>query len=56
LAAGSHLITANSTFSWWAAFLKGEGDQVSIPNDSRSEHTIFSQSMRLQGWVPYGKN
>jgi hypothetical protein len=56
LAAGSHLITANSTFSWWAAFLKGEGDQVSIPNDSRSEHTIFSQSMRLRGWVPYGKN
>jgi hypothetical protein len=56
LAAGSHLITANSTFSWWAAFLKGEGDQVSIPNDSRSEHTVFSHSMRLKGWVPYGKN
>lgn len=50
---GSHFVAANSTLSWWVAFLKGEGDAVSFPANLGSRANIFSPNMILSGWKSF---
>ncbi len=50
---GYRLVCANSTFSWWSAFLKGEGKGVYFPTLTESPITIFSKNMILPGWEAY---
>ena len=54
LSSGSHLVCANSTFSWWAAFLKGPNGLVHYPRPKHSLLNIFSGEMVMAGWEPYG--
>ncbi len=56
LASGENLICANSTFSWWAAFLKGDTSRVSFPEIQDYPVNNFSESMVLGGWVPFGNS
>lgn len=56
MSAGSHIVCANSTFSWWAAFLRGEGPSVSYPAQIVAANKIFSREMILDGWIPYVGN
>lgn len=50
---GSVLICSNSTFSWWAAFLKGESRHVFFPQTAGLPHEIFSRDMLIEGWTSY---
>ena len=50
---GSVLICANSTFSWWAAFLMGKSGNVFFPRTAGVPHEIFSRDMVIEGWTPY---
>jgi hypothetical protein len=56
MSTGSHIVCANSTFSWWAAFLKGEVPSVSYPSQIVAANKIFSRDMILDGWISYGSN
>lgn len=47
---GSHLICANSTFSWWSAFLKSDPKTVSCPRMKNIDQNLFSEQMLLEGW------
>jgi hypothetical protein len=47
---GSHLICANSTFSWWSAFLKSDPKSVSCPRIKNVAQNLFSEEMLLEGW------
>lgn len=53
LSAGSSLICSNSTFSWWAAFLKGPGGDVHYPRFTEIAKGVFKEDMVLWGWEPY---
>ncbi len=53
LASGSHLVCANSTLSWWAAFLRGVGNTVSYPLTKHAKLNIFSADMIFEGWEPF---
>jgi hypothetical protein len=50
---GSKLICSNSTFSWWAAFLMGEGGNVFYPASANMPHEIFSGNMVIKGWKAF---
>jgi hypothetical protein len=53
LSAGSKLICSNSTFSWWAAFLKGPGGDVHYPRFTEIVNEVFKEDMVLWAWEPY---
>jgi hypothetical protein len=53
LSCGSSLVCSNSTFSWWAAFLKGPQGQVHFPRTRATGKNVFSDDMVLWGWEPY---
>jgi hypothetical protein len=46
----SHNIMANSTFSWWSAFLKSDPKSVSCPRTKNVAQNLFSEEMLLEGW------
>lgn len=50
LASGSHLVCANSTLSWWAAFLSSSQSQVWFPRISNVPHNVFRKEMIIHGW------
>jgi hypothetical protein len=54
LSSGSSIVCANSTFSWWSAFLKGLSGLVYYPRPTRSPLNIFSGEMAMAHWRPYG--
>jgi|LakMenE18May11ns_1017448.scaffolds.fasta_scaffold9859265_1 hypothetical protein len=54
LSSGSSLVCSNSTFSWWAAFLKGTQGQVHYPRPRALGSDVFIDEMVLWGWEPYG--
>jgi hypothetical protein len=54
LSSGSSLVCANSTFSWWSAFLKGPSGAVYYPRPRSSQLHIFSGEMLIAEWQPYG--
>jgi hypothetical protein len=50
MAKGDGLICSNSTFSWWAAFLKVNNGSVVVP-DFAAVVNVFSESMVMDGWT-----
>lgn len=50
---GSVLICSNSTFSWWAAFLKGDKGKVYYPESEGLPNRIFSGDLVLDGWKAF---
>ena len=50
LASGSQLVCANSTLSWWAAFLSGSQSKVWFPRISRAPNNVFRKEMIIDGW------
>lgn len=54
LSSGSSLVCSNSTFSWWAAFLKDTQGKVHYPRPRAQGNDIFVDEMVLCGWEPYG--
>jgi hypothetical protein len=50
MAKGGGLICSNSTFSWWAAFLKVNGGSVVVPNYAAMVN-VFSERMVMDGWI-----
>jgi hypothetical protein len=54
LSSGSQLVCANSTFSWWSAFLKGPNGLVYYPRPKDSPLNIFTEDMVMPSWKAYG--
>jgi hypothetical protein len=50
MAKGDGLICSNSTFSWWAAFLKVNNGAVVVPNFGAIVN-VFSTGMVMDGWI-----
>jgi hypothetical protein len=50
---GSDLYCANSTFSWWSAFLKGDKGSVFYPTLGQVPNVIFKDDLILKGWKAY---
>lgn len=47
----SNIVCANSTFSWWAAFIGNrEGRNVVLPRRWFADSSIVSSDLRLPGW------
>jgi hypothetical protein len=53
MSSGSHLLCANSSFSWWAAFLMGEHGKVHYPRSKVATVNNFHKSMVLESWGVY---
>jgi hypothetical protein len=53
MSSGSHLLCANSSFSWWAAFLMGEHGKVHYPRSKVATVNNFHKSMVLESWAVY---
>lgn len=53
MSSGSDLFCANSTFSWWAAFLKSDRGSVFYPTPAQIPNVIFRDDIILPGWTPY---
>jgi hypothetical protein len=53
VASGSNLICANSTFSWWAAFLKGPQGKVFYPEARSVPIRVFTGEMVMWDWTGY---
>jgi hypothetical protein len=53
MASGSNLICANSTFSWWAAFLKGPQGKVFYPEARSVPIRVFTGEMVMWDWTGY---
>jgi len=53
MSSGSTLICANSTFSWWAAFLKGSKGRVFFPVSSALPIRVFKDDMIMWDWTGY---
>jgi len=50
---GRHFILANSTYSWWAAFLgEKEGSSICLPRDWLLRDDMSTASLALPGWTP----
>lgn len=53
MASGSQLVCANSTFSWWAAYLMGDRGKVHYPKSKIARVDNFGENMILGGWRAY---
>jgi hypothetical protein len=53
MSSGSSLICANSTFSWWAAFLKGPQGKVFYPEARSVPIRVFIGEMVMWDWTGY---
>lgn len=53
MSSGSQLVCANSTFSWWAAFLMGDDGKVHYPKSKVATVDNFGENMILSGWRAY---
>ena len=53
MSSGANLFCANSTFSWWAAFLKGPNGNVFYPEATGIPIRVFKGDMVLWDWRCY---
>jgi hypothetical protein len=53
MSSGANLICANSTFSWWAAFLKGPNGKVFYPEARGTPIRVFKDDLVLWDWKSY---
>jgi hypothetical protein len=53
MSSGASLICANSTFSWWAAFLKGPQGTVFYPEARSVPIRVFRGEMIMWDWTGY---
>jgi hypothetical protein len=53
MSSGSSLICANSSFSWWAAFLKGPKGKVFYPEARSLPIRVFIGEMVMWDWTGY---
>jgi hypothetical protein len=53
MSSGANLICANSTFSWWAAFLKGPNGNVFYPEARGTPIRVFKDDLVLWDWKSY---
>lgn len=52
----SHLVIANSTFSWWAAYLKDRSDRIVIaPRPWLDDRNFNERDLIPQGWLTLGR-